>query len=190
MALTYIKIFLTSGDEPHSTETTFHFQGFVDNFCKSSQLFLTAAVMAPLTPPGPFNLVTAQTANECFTSAFTRALHHNSGLGEINGISHNVVISTSVSRRAQSRTPHYVTNISWFSSRFLSRTCYSRVKRRSRLELMDLECGMFQKSGLLTLECGRPWLQRWRSGHPEELLWLFCWSQRKREGTRDKSLFI
>lgn len=58
--------FFTGGDKPHSTETTFHFRGFVDNFSKSSELCLTAAVMAPLTPPGPFNLVTAQRANECF----------------------------------------------------------------------------------------------------------------------------
>lgn len=26
--------------------------------------------MAPLMPPGPFNVVTTQTANECFTSVF------------------------------------------------------------------------------------------------------------------------
>lgn len=109
---------------------------------------------------------------------------------EINDISPSVVISTSVSRRAQSRTLQDVTNISWFSSCFLSRTCYSRAHHRSCSELMDLECGMFQKSGLLTSECGRPWLQRWQSGHPEELLWFFCWSQKKGEGLWDKSLFI
>lgn len=69
---------------------------------------------------------------------------------EINGTSPNVLISTSVSRRAQSRPPpppsQYVSNGSWISSCFLSRTCCSREKHRSCSQLMDLECGMFQES--------------------------------------------
>lgn len=106
-----------------------HFQGLdIDNFCKSSQLCLTTAVMTPLMLPGSFNLVTDQTANECFTSVFMRASRHISGLSEINGISHNMVISTSVSRRTQSRNPQDVTHC-------------------SRTELMDLGCGMSLHSG-------------------------------------------
>ena len=142
-----LTFFKQVGDKPHSTETPFHFQGFVDNFCKSSQLCLTAAVMAPLTPPGPFNLVTAQTANECFTSVFMRASRHIPGLGEINGISHNVVPLSQGGPNLEPHPlhPHFVTNISWFSSRFLSRTCYSRVEHCSRSDVMDLECGMFQE---------------------------------------------
>lgn len=63
---------------------------------------------------------------------------------EINGVCPNVLISTSVSRRAQSERnshpPKHVSNSSWFSSRFLSRTCCSRVKHRGGFQLMDPEC--------------------------------------------------
>lgn len=54
--------------------------------------------MAPLTAPGPFNLVTAQTANECFTSVFMKGVVVVGVLVKINDISHNVAVSTSVSK--------------------------------------------------------------------------------------------
>ena len=74
------------------------FQEFVDNCCKSSQLCLTATMMAPLTPLGPFNLVTSQTANERYTPVCMggkiRQLERRVWLRFMSLVTHYVAITT------------------------------------------------------------------------------------------------
>lgn len=119
------------------TETTFHVQGFLDKFC------LAAAEMAPFTPPGPFNPVTAQTANERFTPVFRRPSRFRAWWDEWYQSQCSSISLFLKEGRTRTRTSQYMINISWLSGRVLSRTCYSSVKHRRHTELMDLECGMF-----------------------------------------------